>query len=846
MPTTTAMRKKEVTGVFQMAAVWAMYLLFFLIPIFFLPWTTNVLEQNKQMLFVVLAVVGLAAWFGQMVISKKLVFRSGWLNLVPALFFVAVLVSSILSVSGYRTWVGDASQEYTSFLSLAMFVFLFYMLMNIAYDTLVQRNILFALLLSSAITGLITLSSMLGLFYLPFDFAQAIGFNTIGTINGFITFMTAVMFVGFAMWLVSNKGRDRVIPEGGLGVAMRIFIIVVALINLVTLVSVDFWLFWVINIIGVLLLGTFVFIQSQEFPNPKRFALPLIILFVSVVLLFLPTPFQLSVPIVVSPSFGTSWDIATTTVGAETSNLLFGSGPGTFLYDYLAYKPADVNNSQLWMLRFDRAKSAALTTFATLGVVGTVLWLVLMFWIGVKAVGRLVFERDHEEWKMTYVMFSGWAVLFISHLLYSSNFTMQFMLWGFSGLLASQVMVKFWKTDFARAPKLGLATSFAFVVVAIALLGSLFVTGQRYAAEVTFAKALELDQGGADVSYVVSALEEAVSLNGFNDSYQRNLASAYLVQAQNVVSSATAELTTEQTQEVVDIVSKAIGSASAATRIEPNYVSNWVMLGSIYRDLMSFAQGAEDLAAQMFMNAIQLEPTNPTHRTNLGRVYLTVADRARALRNAEDVELATTAAEQEAGLLLVAEEAFTGAVELKSDYLPAHYYLAAVYERQGQLEQAAVRLAALRNNNLADIGVAFQLSQMLIRLGEYESATTELERIVELDPSYSNALWYLASLYEISGETYEALRLVEQVVQYNPGNEVAQNRLERMKAGEVTTVIPEPIQSGQGATTEIDTGEIVEEPAQEVDGEIEEGENTELEESGEEPVAETEETPVQE
>ncbi|MEK7619724.1 MAG: tetratricopeptide repeat protein [Patescibacteria group bacterium] len=809
---------------FGMITKWATYLLFFLVPIFFLPWTTTILEHNKQLLFVVLAGVGLLAWLGQMVMSKEFTFKSGWLNLVPGLYLVAVLVASITSIAGYQTWVGQSSSEYTSFLSISLFVVLFYLLLNTAGDTMYQRNILTALFLSAALSGLVTLLGMFNLAHLPFDFAQSVGFNTIGTMNGFVSFMSVMMFVGFAMWLVSQQGRDRVIPLGGMGTLLRALIVVVTVVNLVGLVALDFWVFWLINIVGVLLLGTFVFIQSQEFPNPRRFALPLIVLFVSVLLLFLPSPLRLNFPVVVSPSYGASWGISQDALSSSTSNLLFGTGPGTYLYDYLAYKPAGVNASQFWSLRFDRAKSEVLTTVATLGLVGTLLWLVLMVWVAVKAVGRLVLERDHEEWKMTYVMFVGWAILLLTHLLYSSNFTMSFLLWGFTGLLASQVCLKTWKSDFSTSPRLGLGTSFAFAVVAVAVVGSLFITGARYAADVAFAKAVGIDRSEeGTIDEVISELNRAVMFNGLSDVYQRNLSSAYLIQARELIAATAGEeeRTAQETQSIIDAVTASVNAAARATAIEPNYVSNWVVRGSMYRDLMGFAQGAEDLAAQSFQNAIALEPNNPVHPTNLGRVYLTVADRARNLKSAEDDELAAQAAEKETTLLAGAEQAFTSAIGFKSDYLPAHYYLAAVYERQGKLEQAAARLAALRNNNPADIGLAFQLSQLLIRLQRYDIATQELERIVGLSPNYSNALWYLASMYEIEGDQDKAIEAVRKVVEINPENELAQSRLDRLEAGETTTVIPEPIQSGQEGATEVDEGEVVEEPAPEEEAAVE-------------------------
>jgi len=374
------------------------------------------------------------------------------------------------------------------------------------------------------------------------------------------------------------------------------------------------------------------------------------------------------------------------------------------------------------------------------------------------------------------------------------------------------VILKVWKSDFSQSPRLGLVTSFAFAVVGVGVLVSLFVTGSRYAAEVAFAKAVSIDKTeGRAIEDVIAQLNRAVKFNSLSDVYQRNLSSAYLIQARELIASSASdqtERTADQTQQIVEVVSASVAAAARASQIEPNAVSNWVIRGSIYRDLMSFAQGSENLAAQSFLNAIQLEPVNPIHRTNLGRVYLIVADRARTLKSAEDPELAKQAADQEAALLTSAEQAFTQAVQLKSDYLPAHYYLAATYERQGKLDQATARLVALRNNNPADIGLSFQLSQMLIRLQKYDVAQQELERIVQLSPNYSNALWYLASMYEISGDQEKAIETIKHVVELNPENKTAQARLDRLEDGESTTVIPEPIEDQEGAT-QVDEGEIV-------------------------------------
>jgi tetratricopeptide (TPR) repeat protein len=419
-------------------------------------------------------------------------------------------------------------------------------------------------------------------------------------------------------------------------------------------------------------------------------------------------------------------------------------------------------------------------------------------------------------------MFTGWLILFGAHLLYSSNMTLSFLLWGLSGLLVAQAALAVKETDFGRSPRMGLVFSFAFVVVAVGVLATLFITGGRYRAEVAFAKAVELDRAGAPISEVVAQTSLAVSYNRYADVYYRNLSSALLVQARKEAAALTGEMTVEQRQTISNLVASAVNAAKRATDIEPNNVSNWSVRGAIYRDVMSFVQNAEDFAAATYEQAIALEPNSPAHYVNLGRVHLLVADRARALKRAENAELAATAAKSETEQLDAAEAAFLKAIELKRDYAPAHYYLAAAYERQGRLADAVSRLAALRAARPLDVGLGFQLSMLYIRTQNFDKAQAELESVIATSPNYSNALWFLASLYELDGDLAKATDMVEKVAELNPGNKLVAERLERLRSGQATTAIPGPVEEGEESATSVEEGEVEEEePAADEEGNVE-------------------------
>jgi len=806
-------RKKRVSlatsGLYDAVTRWSLYALFFLLPVFFLPFTVEAFEVSKQTLLVILTFVALLAWLGSMVVEKKLAFRVGWLNLLPALLLLGALASSIFSMAGYQSWVGQASQEYTGFLTLAVSIVLFYVLMNKASETTVQRNIFFALLLSTSLSALVTLFNIVGFNFIPFLAAK--GANTVGTVTSFAAFLTIMMVFSMGMWLVGKKDKQDILPAGGKGVFTRVLVIFLSVATTLLLVAIDFWVLWVLVIFGMLLLMVFVFMQQDEFGKANRFIAPLIILLVSVFLLFLTSPLKLNLPLVVSPSYTASFNISKQVLMENPLRLALGSGPGTFSFDYAKYKSDTINQTIFWNTNFDRAKSQVLTTLGTFGVLGVIFWLVLVLFVGLKALGRLLKEREQDEWKVTYVLFASWATLVLAHLLYSSNITLTFLFWALTGLLASQVALKVKETDFTRAPKLGLIFSFAFVLVSVGVIATLFVTGQRYASEVAFAQAVKLDGANAPTEQITAKLGEAVSLNNLSDVYYRNLSQAFLLRTRDNITAATAEkseIDAAEASVIQQLVKAAMASADQAAALSPNNVGNWVQRGNVYRDVMVVVTGAEDVSAASYLKAMELEAKNPAHPTSLARLYLAVAERARSLKSSENKELAASAVDAEKNSLTSAEQYLNQAIALKADYAPAHYYLAAVFERQGKLTEAAARLAALRDYRPLDVGLGFQLAMLYVRLQNYDSAQKELERIVGLAPNYSNARWYLASMYEIDGNLSAAIEQITKVAELNPDNQAVQIRLSKLKAGEVTTKVPTPVEEGAESATTVEGGEV--------------------------------------
>ena len=319
----------------------------------------------------------------------------------------------------------------------------------------------------------------------------------------------------------------------------------------------------------------------------------------------------------------------------------------------------------------------------------------------------------------------------------------------------------------------------------------------RQAADMLFAQAIRLEAAGAPVQDLVVRMESAVKKDPANVVLWRNLATAYLGQTGVVLQAALrdGELGPEEGQQVRSTAEMAARAADKATDLGESDSANWSIAGMVYAELMPFIPNAQNYSATAYTKAIQLEPGNPSHRTELGRVYLAVADRAHDLQEAEelDAEARATAAANEEENLRIAGEHFEMAVRLKPDYAPAHYYLAATYERQGKLAEAAERLSELAQVQPHDAGLSFQLAVIYLKMKDYDQAEAELERTLTISPNYSNALWYLAAIKANAGQTQAALDVLQQLEILHPNNEVIKASIDNLVAGLDAPADPGPL-----------------------------------------------------
>ncbi|MBU0649336.1 tetratricopeptide repeat protein [Patescibacteria group bacterium] len=773
---------------------WSIYLAVFLVPMMFLPFTQDVLELNKQIVLVFLSFIALMAWIGRMMALRQVEFKRTIINLLVLLYLVAYGVISWFSLDRYQSFVGTNGLEQFSFITVLSFVIMYFVIVNNVRELKFVRNLLYAFLGSGALVAFYGLLQILGGFALPWDFTKVVTFNSVGTVFGLGVYLGFGLLLIGGLLLVMTANSVVFCPRGKWGIITKVLLCLAALLDLIVLIILDFWIIWVLLIVGTVLLLAFAIVKANEFKPGASFMLPMLTLVIAILLLVINLPIDFNLPAEVSPSSRASLEIARS---ALQESPLVGSGPGTFILDYAKYHSGGVNLTPFWGVRFDRANAHVLTLLATTGLVGVLFWLVLVVGVLIRMILGLIKDQRAEIWRYILALGSVFVVMLVSKFIYSSNIATEFASWIVIALVAAFASRHWYKVEFKVSPRASLLMSFVFILLIVATVSVFYLAGQRYAAEVVYAQAVKIDQERGSVDNVIAKLNKAARLNQYETPYLRNLSQAILFKINQEVG---AEITEEKGSQIQTLINDMLVVARAAIDAGPANVVNYTNAAYIYQQIILLVQNADQWAAETYGQAIELEPTNPVAHTELGKVYIVMADREWQLTQAEDQAAAAEAKTKYQELLTKAEQVLVKAIELKADYAPAHYQLALVYDRQGRLDDAIAKMEQVAASNTEDVGVAFQLGLLYLRNEDNDKAQNAFEWAISLAPSYSNALWFLATVYENQGEVDKAIEQVEKVLELNPDNTNVEQRLNNLKEYGTSQppAIPEPVEQAPG------------------------------------------------
>jgi tetratricopeptide (TPR) repeat protein len=735
-------------NVFNKISKISIYLLVFLLPVFFLPWTANVLDFNKQVLLIFLVFISLFCWLLKSLQEGKISLNFSPLNLAIILFLVILGLSTLFSSYRYGSFWGWPLNIAPSFLTILGFALFYFLIIN-----LFKKEEIFGLLLTLVFSGLLAVLfgafQLFGKFLFPFDFAKLTSFNTIGTVNSLGIFTALLLPLMISLIFISKR-------------LVKFLLIIFCLVDLALIFLVNFWVAWVVLLIGmaaVLIFG----IARREIFSTSWLALSMFLLVLSLCfgIFRISIPGLPATPLEVSPSQRATFDIAKQTLMAEfPTSLLLGSGPATFVYDYSKFKPETINQTVFWGVRFSSGASEILDKLATSGILGLISFLAILalfFWLAIKGLIKKTAKGD-SLWVFGGGIFASWLAAAFGQFLYSTNLSLSFLFWIFTASFITFTESKVKTCELKAGSLANIGVSFLFIFILILGIGVFFLVGQRYLGEVRYLQGIRAWQAG-DNQEAINYLLSAVSHTGASlDDYWRDLSQVYLFRINEELLKK--DVPQEELQRTIPpLVSNAINSAKRATDISPKNVANWSVRGFVYRNVVNLIGGAEDWAIRSYEEAAKLEPTNPYLYTELGRVYLAKNERDKA------------------------QEQFQKALDLKSDYAPAHFQMATISVLEGKTAEAIEKMELAKTLSPFDIGVAFQLGVLYYNDKQYDKAKAEFERAISLNENYSNARYFLGLIYDRQDKKSEAISQFEKIAELNPDSEEVKEILANLRAG---------------------------------------------------------------
>jgi len=665
---------------------YGLYSLVFLLPLFFLPWTIFPVALNKQMLLAVFVFLLLILWLVKIISSGKLSFAWNKLSVAVLLLLLVLGISTVFSSARIQSFWGMAFEPDTLF-SFILYILIFFLFANLLKEKEEISKVIFSFLLSSGILALLFLIQIFKPIF-PWDFAQSTGFNPVGSIQSLAIFLGGAFVI--LMAVLNNIKPQRLFKILGGIIGILLF---------ATIFLINYWVVW----LGIAFsLAIIIFSKLKNLSaasvatgtNPlKPLFLPLFIFALALVFIFLKLPIGniVALPSEISPTYPATFDIAKKTLEEGPKNLILGSGPATFGYQYSLYRGVGLNLTDFWQVRFDQGAAALptfLTTFGILVILVILFMLIVFFWQGFK---RLISGNRLSSAAIS--SFAGGFYFLILWFLYSANFSLMFSGFLMMGLFTASISSPK-EFSFTQSPQKAFFIMLVGVFLIAGSIFGLYAVSQKYAGAISYAQGLnlinakepKLDEG-------IIAINKAATLDP-KDSYFRNLSQAFLFKINETLNNQ--ELSQEQRQaEFQKQVSNAEMSATAAVQINPRNSQNWLQLGNVYENLASVnVGGAEELAILNYQKIAELDPKNPQIPLNIGRVYKSTAEiiqiQIALLEQAEkkDEEAINKLRESYDKNLELALAEFKKSIELKNNFSAAYYLTAQVYEAQGKTDLA--------------------------------------------------------------------------------------------------------------------------------------------------------------
>lgn len=738
--------------------------LVFLLPLFVLPFGIFAVDFNKAMFLYIGVSVATIFFLVGRINKRSIVFPKSFI--LASLFFVALawLTVSVFSGNVMSSLVGFGYETGT----FAFFLFLSVVsfLISVLFSSAKRLVLLYKALFVSAFVLFVMqlLHTGFGLPIPPWEIFQNRLASVLGNWNDLGIFFGLISLLSLSsLEFVGENKRGRIF----LWLTLTLSLVAVFFVNFSTLQYVLGF-----SVLALLLYRLINPPHFEESPHREGFTFlsPSFVVFLLIVVFsvmhqwigelinFLGIQFTQ-----VNPSWTATLAVIS---GVISSDLFFGSGPNTFSYDWMMFKPEAISNTIFWDARFQSGAGRLPSMVAEVGIIGGTA--IMVFICSILYAGKSVVScREHSLERMLLVSsFFGSVYLWIFTIIYSPGFLVFSLAGVFTGIfIASLGFLKekpFIEIIFKKGEKKSVVIYFIATGVILFFAMCIYVFTSKYIASYYYTAGLKEATIYNNLEKADLYLRRAMALDS-QDVYFRSSAEIGLAQLGQIVARSKETASDSERAQFGNILKVTVQSAKNATIVNPIDPENWMELGRVYEAILQLDTNSfKDSVIFAYKEALHVSPKDPRPLLALARVELQAGDAKEALKYLNE------------------------SLKIKSDFSAGHIMLAEVAVSQGALKEAIAELdraVSANPNNPDNIYIVLRIGVLYYQDGYYEKAQNIFENLVSVNPNYVDARYSLGLLYDRKGMIEMAIGQFEAIKKLLPENSEVQRILENLHSG---------------------------------------------------------------
>lgn len=735
-------KKNIFTGIFDKLVSISLFMIFLGVPLFFTGLAFQGIVFEKQIYFYFWILLALVAWVSSGVISGELKIRKTPLDIPIISFLVIYSVATFFSVDRWHSFWGFFGDPSMGLVNLLAIIIAYYLIIS-NYSTKKMYWMIGGLIISNLIIAVWSVLIFFGVKVYPESISSYIPISIIGSIAGLKIFagmmIPILMAVVFKISGYKNKKSTIVGYLLLILVPINLTLILIfyqKIIALIVLFGVGFFLLYILANI----------IRSEK----KMIWVPMVTFILATIILIIGNNNLTKVaPLVeISPSAKISWDVAKNSL---KDNLVIGSGPASYGFSFLKYKPIEFNDNIFYDAKFYRGAGLFFESLATIGILGTVVFLVLL--ITFINVAIYLISKDKEKDKIYSLGLLSAVMIIISGLIFLKLEGTILILGGILSALVMATMLhennvegKYIRLSLKASPKFALTLAFIFIIVSAGVATLFVYIGKAYVADIYAGKSVRM--GNASDESAVNNILRAISLNKKEGRYYSRAGQEYMLLANNEATKSSGK---KDIQKIKTYLGRASLYAKKATQYMHNDSLSISALAQVNESLAMYTPETLSSALKNYEELAVLNPNSPTPYLKVGQIKLAMA----ATEKDKD---------KRKKFLEEANDDFQKSIDKKKDFAEGYFYLSlvknALEDKDGAIN-SIIEAIRIDQNNIAYLFNLGGLYQNRNKKGDLDSAQKIFEYIIIINPKNIDVNFSLALLYEKRGEKENA------ITQYN-------------------------------------------------------------------------------